>query len=105
MADQGGTFNPQQQWPVRWPAHPVVALAYLDQLERSGSLTPAATASLRAALAQATARINARSKDGALAGQLDQLARGLNPAANDAVTGKRLAALRETIRGIDGQLR
>ena len=83
----------------------MVALAYLDQLERSGSLTPAATASLRAALAQATARINARSKDGALAGQLDQLARGLNPAANDAVTGKRLAALRETIRGIDGQLR
>jgi len=105
MADQGGTFNPQQQWPVRWPAHPVVALAYLDQLERSGSLTPAATASLRAALAQATARINARSKDGALAGQLDQLARGLNPVANDAVTGKRLAAIRETIRGIDSQLR
>jgi hypothetical protein len=27
-------FNPQTQLAVRWPAHPVVARAYLDQLER-----------------------------------------------------------------------
>ena len=104
MADQGATFNPQQQWPVRWPDHPVVALAYLDQLERSGAVTPAATASLRQALTQASARINARSKDGALAGQLRQLAGALNPAGSDAATAKRLAALRHTIQGVSGQL-
>ena len=31
-----GTFNPQQQFPVEWPADPVVALAYVDQLRRAG---------------------------------------------------------------------
>ena len=31
-----GTFNPQQQFPVQWPADPVVALAYVDQLRRAG---------------------------------------------------------------------
>ena len=40
LADQGTTFNPQQQQPVTWPAEPVVARAYLDQLTRS-SETPA----------------------------------------------------------------
>ena len=40
LADQGTTFNPQQQQPVTWPADPVVARAYLDQLIRSNA-TPA----------------------------------------------------------------
>ena len=30
-------LNPQQQLPVRWPDHPVVALALLDQLARTGA--------------------------------------------------------------------
>ncbi|HZG45764.1 MAG TPA: DUF305 domain-containing protein, partial [Allosphingosinicella sp.] len=38
LASQGETFNPQQQYPVSWPAHPAVALAYVDQLQRSRSL-------------------------------------------------------------------
>ena len=42
MADEGGTVNPQQQYPVRWPAHPVVARAYLDQFARDGGLDAAA---------------------------------------------------------------
>ncbi|HEU4705477.1 MAG TPA: DUF305 domain-containing protein, partial [Sphingomicrobium sp.] len=42
LADHGGRFNPQQQFPVRWPDHPVIALAYVDQLRRSQAL-PAAT--------------------------------------------------------------
>ena len=33
-----------------------------------------------------------------------QLAGALNPAANDAATAKRVAALRQTIQGISGQL-
>lgn len=40
LADQGATFNPQQQQPVTWPTDPVVARAYLDQLTRSRE-TPA----------------------------------------------------------------
>ena len=31
-------FNPQTQLAVRWPAHPVVARAYMDQLERGSHL-------------------------------------------------------------------
>ena len=31
MANQGGLFNPQQQFPVTWPSEPTVSLAYLDQ--------------------------------------------------------------------------
>ncbi|HVM36871.1 MAG TPA: DUF305 domain-containing protein, partial [Sphingomicrobium sp.] len=52
MADQGDRFNPQQQFPVRWPDHPMVALAYLDQLERGG-IAPASLAPLRQALTAA----------------------------------------------------
>ena len=36
LADQGSVFNPQQQFPVTWPSHPRIALAYLDQIERAG---------------------------------------------------------------------
>ena len=32
MADLDGVFNPQQQFPVTWPQHPQIALAYVDQL-------------------------------------------------------------------------
>ncbi|MBW3654180.1 MAG: hypothetical protein KY433_11505, partial [Actinobacteria bacterium] len=40
LADQGRAFNPQQQFGVTWPTHPVVAKAYVDQLEREGALSP-----------------------------------------------------------------
>ncbi len=35
IANQGEVFNPQQQFPVTWPNHPRVALAYIDQLART----------------------------------------------------------------------
>jgi len=38
LANQGAVFNPQQQFPVTWPADPVVAKAYMDQLGRAGTL-------------------------------------------------------------------
>lgn len=47
LAQGEDAFNPQRQTPVTWPAAPVVALAYLDQLERSGGLDTARIASLR----------------------------------------------------------
>ena len=39
LAYQGDTFNPQQQFPVTWPAAPVIAKAYLDQLSRSNTIS------------------------------------------------------------------
>jgi hypothetical protein len=104
LADQGGTFNPQQQFPVTWPDHPVVALAYLDQLQRSGAVTAAGSAGLREALGQVTARLNARQKDPALAARIDGLA-AMQLASADAASAARAAALRKTLRGIVAQLR
>jgi hypothetical protein len=38
LANQGNTFNPQQQFRVTWPSEPVVARAYLDQLLRADAI-------------------------------------------------------------------
>jgi len=101
LADQGGTFNPQQQFPVSWPDHPVVAQAYVDQLARAEAMSADQAARLTEALTQATARIDAGGSDAALAGTLQQLAAGLS------VNGEaeRAAALRETLDGVAGRLR
>ncbi|WP_260483795.1 DUF305 domain-containing protein [Sphingomicrobium flavum] len=50
LANAGGTFNPQQQYPVRWPIHASVAKAYVDQLERAGLMDAAMATSLRDAV-------------------------------------------------------
>ena len=101
LADQGGTFNPQQQFPVSWPDHPVVAQAYVDQLARAQALSADQTARLTEALTRAAARIDAGGPDAALAGTIQQLAAGLS------VNGEteRVAALRETLNGVAGRLR
>ncbi|HEY8592200.1 MAG TPA: DUF305 domain-containing protein [Sphingomicrobium sp.] len=106
LASQGAVFNPQQQFPVTWPDHPVVALAYLDQLERSGAFTAAATAPLRQALTAARASVDGRQRNGALAAQIGAAAGTLPPvAASNVIAMQRLAALRRTLGGIAAQLR
>lgn len=80
-------FNPQQQTPVSWPDHPVVALAYLDQLERSQSLPAAQIAQLRAALA--TPR----------GAQLRSLANALATPA-DPIAARRVAGLKKVMVGL-----
>jgi uncharacterized protein (DUF305 family) len=83
-------FNPQQQTPVSWPDHPVVALAYVDQLERSQSLAPARIAELRAALASPQAA------------RLRTLASGLVAPA-DPIAAKRVAGLKKVMLGLAGR--
>ena len=100
LADQGRTFNPQQQFPVHWPDHPVVALAYLDQLERSGAVALADVAGLRGSLAAARSDIDAKRRNPVLASQIDGLAKGLKASANaDAATNGRETALHKTLSG------
>jgi uncharacterized protein (DUF305 family) len=82
-----GRFNPQQQTPVSWPDHPVVALAYVDQLERSASLPAPQIAQLRSALA---------SPQGA---QLRSLAGTLATPA-DPVAARRVAGLKKVMLGL-----
>jgi hypothetical protein len=43
-------FNAQQQPRVSWPAHPAVARAYLDQLNRNHAIQPARAAAVKSAL-------------------------------------------------------
>ena len=105
LADQGERFNPQQQFPVRWPDHPVVALAYLDQLERSGALPATSTSELRQALTAARTAMDARRSDRALAGRLQALAGAVRVAGNDPIAVKRAGLLQSTLGGIAGALR
>jgi len=103
MAEQGETVNPQQQYPVTWPAHPVVARAYLDQFARDGGMDPAAMAQVSSALDQALPLIEAGRRDPAVAARLRGLADAITPTGTDQ-TGKRQAALKETLTGIAARI-
>jgi uncharacterized protein (DUF305 family) len=106
LADQGRLFNPQQQFPVAWPAEPVVARAYVDQLRRGPSGEAAATlAQLDDALELAAQRLAANANDAALAARLESLARGLSSSGgDDAVTRKRKSGLATTLSGLAARL-
>ncbi len=105
LADQGGKFNPQQQYPVTWPDHPLVARAYVDQLARAQALPAATIADLTGALEQARAPIDGDRNDPALAARLQSLAASLNATGGDARTRSRTAALQESLSGIAARLR
>ena len=87
LADQGETFNPQLQTQVTWPDHPVVALAYVDQMARSGALSAEQAGALTAALEQAIAPMEAGSSDEALASSLRDLSGDLPDAGSAALRG------------------
>ena len=66
MADLSRVFNPQQQFPVTWPQHPQIALAYVDQLTRNSG-DPLGLESLRTSLEMALVRVESNQKDRGLA--------------------------------------
>jgi len=99
MAQQGETVNPQQQFKVTWPAHPVVARAYLDQLTRDGGLSSEAIASINAALDMASPLVESGGRDAAVARQLRTAAGGITASGSDH-TARRLRGLTETLNGI-----
>ena len=99
LADEGSVFNPQTQFPVVWPDVPVVAHAYIDQLNRSGSLTDSQNAGLASALGRADLLLNSGRSDEDLASDLSSLAAGLGD-DGDQQTQKRREALADTLNGI-----
>ncbi len=103
MAQQGQTVNPQQQYPVTWPAHPVVARAYIDQLTRDSALSSETLARLSAVLDRSDAPIAGGTTDAGLASELRTEAQSL-PSSGEGQTGKRLTALKATLTGIADQL-
>ena len=105
LASQGDRFNPQQQFPVTWPDDPVVALAYVDQLQRSRSLAQGTATNLTQALEQAKTRLAARGRDAALARRLESLAGSVAITGTDTAGTRRAEALRNTLRGVASRLR
>ncbi len=93
-------FNAQQQRRVDWPARPVVARAYLDQLARSDTLG----AERRTALADLLGRVDETGSGGdpavgaALAAAADEVQNAAAQAAGR--TRQRLGALADTLRGL-----
>ena len=104
-ADGGGVFNPQQQFPVQWPAEPVVARAYLDQLERGGELSESFGAQLTVVLDRSEAQLQDGGSDEDLAAGLETLAATLNENPGHGAARKREAALSQTLWGIAARLR
>jgi hypothetical protein len=105
LAEQGARFNPQQQFRVSWPAEPVVARAYLDQLERSESMRDSTVAGMTAALQRAATRLGNGARDEKLAARLESLAAELEVDEGEGVTAKRRAGLAGTLGGIAARLR
>ena len=93
-------FNAQQQRRVEWPARPVVARAYLEQLARSGTLG----AARRTALSNLLGRVDevGSGRDAAVATELAAAADELESAAAEAAgrSRQRLGALADTLRGL-----
>jgi hypothetical protein len=105
IANDGGVFNPQQQFPITWPAEPVVARAYIDQLARSNALSDAVVTDLSAALDNSAATLERVARDGNLARTLDSLSKTVAVDSGDAMTKKRRAALAGTLNEIAARLR
>ena len=101
LANNGGRFNPQQQYPVAWPAEPVVARAYMDQFRRGGLLGASLDQRLGVALARAQVPLDARAKANPLARELRSLAGEVRTGTTDPT---RRAALAEVLRGMAERL-
>lgn len=107
LPELNGIVNAQTQQIVEWPAVPVVARAYLDQLQRDSNISAAQASELSETLDGAEALLaggngNRRST----ASALNNLAEGFSEAAGDysGISGIRYAALAETLEGIADSL-
>jgi hypothetical protein len=105
VADYSGRFNPQQQLSVTWPADPIVARAYMDQLQRSNSLSDSLLADLDTALDSANAPLQAGDRDKKLGRKLNSLAKTLKKDSGDAITTRQRTELAGTLQGIAARLR
>jgi uncharacterized protein (DUF305 family) len=105
IANERGVFNPQQQFQVTWPADPVVARAYMDQLVRNDALSDFMVADLSSALDRSASQLDKGESDQGLADELESLAAALGNDSGDAIEARRRAGLAETLGGIASGLR
>ncbi|MEM9839767.1 MAG: DUF305 domain-containing protein [Pseudomonadota bacterium] len=104
LAQMGGVFNPQQQFKVDWPAEPVVAQAYLDQMERTGALEANDLNALRASLKLSERKLAAGESDGDLADLLKSLSKTMDVTDEDGSLKAHSEALASTLEGIAKRL-
>ena len=102
LPELNGTVNAQTQEIIEWPAVPVVARAYLDQLLRESAITPAEADTLGSALSAAEDLIAEGDRSNSTARQLRRLADRYSEAADGYIGMNRIryASLAETLEGI-----
>jgi uncharacterized protein (DUF305 family) len=100
LATQGAVFNPQQQFPLDWPAVPVVGRAYLNQLSRSQALPLTLLSELAEALDRSEEWMAEGVSDATLVSDLQSLATILKKSGDDSLAGKRRHALATVLVGI-----
>ncbi len=105
VADQGALFNPQQQFRVVWPAEPVVARAYLDQLGRDRQIDAELAGAIAAALDEAELSLERGDREQRLARRLKALAGRVPTGQPEVLAARRAAALVETLTGVAERLR
>jgi hypothetical protein len=100
LPELNGIVNAQTQEIVEWPAVPVVARAYMDQLQRENRLTANQASELSNALDRAEALLVGDN------GNRRSTVRALNNLADDfnGISGARYASLAETLEGIADSL-
>ena len=101
-------FNAQQQRRVDWPASPIVARAYLDELGRNRAILPERVRALTAGLDRADEVLASETRtDGEVARGLDALAAELEGDSVGAAgrDQARLHSLAQTVKGIAESLR
>ncbi|MCC5862972.1 MAG: DUF305 domain-containing protein [Gammaproteobacteria bacterium] len=107
LYEADAVFNPQTQLRVQWPAEPVVARAYLDQLQRDGRSDAETLAQLDGLLSRVEQRLSHGQRDRALAGELRSLARQFarDATEREGAARTRLQGLSETLEGLADRLR
>ncbi|MEM7483187.1 MAG: DUF305 domain-containing protein [Acidobacteriota bacterium] len=105
LADQNGIFNPQQQFPVTWPADPMVARAYIDQLGRDEALPEEFATELDDALGRAAETLANGGADADLADELETLASTVTEAEASGLAQHRRAALGRVLGEIADRMR
>jgi len=107
LKDADLTINAQTQQRVTWPDVPVVARAYMDQLQRSNVISSSQILQLSNALDQAERLLSSNSSNSGLANELDEFAETMENEGNsrNGRSRGRYLSLATTLEGIAGQLR
>ena len=100
-------FNPQTQQRHTWPAEPVVARAYLDQLLRDDVIADAQAEALTAALDRAGSLLEGGGESDSAAADLEALGATLarEGSGRTGIIRNRYLGLASTLEGIAGRLR